>query len=308
MECRICGSNATQNDWQKGFGAFVDCEECGRYIIESNTESKFNNKWVRNALYYYVRQIAKGNVPVMLSDVSLNTNEYDVVTLEDLKNIYPKNIHERIDWILLNLVSEESDFGQQFVVSSNPIKWSAIFAINDEGHGFEDKLRSIVEILDGMNYLKIMHDYYVFTISYEGWNRINELQSNNVKSKKVFIAMWFNKSMEKERVAIKKAIRESGFLPIIIDEKEHNNQIVPEILYEIDTCEFMIADLTGGRQGVYYEAGYGLGRGKEVILTLKKGSGDSPHFDVSQTNQIRYSTPEDLFERLMKRIEATVSN
>ena len=39
-------------------------------------------------------------------------------------------------------------------------------------------------------------------------------------------------------------------------EEEHNNQIVPEIFYEIRQSNYIIADLTGHRNGVYYEAGY----------------------------------------------------
>lgn len=305
MKCKICGSEATQSDWQKGFGVLINCNECGKYIIESTGEEIFEEKWVRNALYYYIRQLAYKDLPLMLCKDSVNTKEYEVITIEDLKNIYPQNIHERIDWILLNLYNESPDFGQQIEIDSEIVKWTALFVINNEEYG-EDSLKNIVEILSDMNYLIKIRDYYDFAISYEGWKRLNILQSNKTKTKKAFIAMSFDECMDSERDAIKKAISKSGHIPILIDEKEHNNQIVPEILYEIDTCDFVVADLTGGRQGVYYEAGYGLGKGKEVILLLKNNSDDKPHFDVSQTNQIRYSSPEDLFERLVKRIEATI--
>lgn len=122
--------------------------------------------------------------------------------------------------------------------------------------------------------------------------------------KKVFIAIWFNESMEEARKIIIKAIKLCGYEPMIIDIKEHNNQIVPEIFKEIEDSEFVIADLTGHRGGVYYEAGYAMARNKEVILSCKEG--ESTHFDVAQINTIYWKEEVDLYERLIKRIKATI--
>lgn len=117
--------------------------------------------------------------------------------------------------------------------------------------------------------------------------------------------MWFdekNKELEKVRNVIKTTVKDCGFFPILIDEKEHNNQIVPEIFYEIERCVFMIADLTGQRNGVYYEAGYAKGCGRPVILTCKKSDNKRPHFDVKQQNTIFYDGLSDLSKRLKDRI------
>ena len=86
--------------------------------------------------------------------------------------------------------------------------------------------------------------------------------------------------------------------------KEHNNQIVPEIFKEIDDSEFVIADLTGHRGGVYYEAGYAMAKEKTVILSCRDG--ENTHFDVAQINTIYWQNEDDLFERLIRRIKATV--
>jgi len=154
-----------------------------------------------------------------------------------------------------------------------------------------------------------------YTIGYMGWQRIDELQKQNAKHNKGFIAMWFpeDKSMDPTREAIKDVFIETGYQISIIDEKHHNNQIVPEILYEIETSDFIVADLTGNRNGVYYEAGYALGLGKEVILTVDKNEIDedydnAPHFDVAQINQIRYQDLDDLKIQLFNRITVTVGN
>jgi len=64
--------------------------------------------------------------------------------------------------------------------------------------------------------------------------------------------------------------------------------------------------LTGHRNGVYYEAGYAHGLEKEVILTCREGDFDDQHFDVAQIATIRWKDDDDLYKKLVKRIEATV--
>lgn len=123
-------------------------------------------------------------------------------------------------------------------------------------------------------------------------------------AKKAFVAMWFDDSMKNAREAIKEAINHCGYIANIIDEKEHNNYIVPEILYEIEKSKFLVSDLTGNRGGVYYEAGYAKAIGKEVILTAKKT--EKTHFDVAQMNTIFWETEDELKDRLITRIKATI--
>ena len=92
-----------------------------------------------------------------------------------------------------------------------------------------------------------------------------------------------------------------------MDEIEHNHQIVPEMLYEIRQAKFVIAELTGHNNGAYFEAGYALGNGKEVIQLCRKDKfGEDGHFDVKQVNTILWEDTKDLQERLKNRIRATM--
>jgi nucleoside 2-deoxyribosyltransferase len=76
--------------------------------------------------------------------------------------------------------------------------------------------------------------------------------------------------------------------------------------YEIRYSKFIVCDLSGHRNGVYYEAGYGAALNKEVILTCRDDCFEKMHFDVAQINTIRWSDEEDLKLKLCKRIEATI--
>ena len=78
-----------------------------------------------------------------------------------------------------------------------------------------------------------------------------------VKKKKVFVAMCFADELNKARRKIEMAVKNCGYEPVFIDEKEHNHQIVSEIYKEIEDAVFVIADLSKQRGGVYYEAGKG---------------------------------------------------
>lgn len=114
-------------------------------------------------------------------------------------------------------------------------------------------------------------------------------------------------SERKAREAIKEAVTSCGFVPRIMDEIQHNHQIVPEMLYEIRESRFVIAELTEHNNGAYFEAGYALGKEKEVIQICKEDAfAQDGHFDVKQINTILWHDTDDLKEKLKARIRATL--
>ena len=131
------------------------------------------------------------------------------------------------------------------------------------------------------------------------WTRIDN-------RKTVFVAMSFDESMQNARKKITEAVESFGYEAMLIDIKEHNNQIVPEIFTEIKKSKFVIADLTGQRGGVYFEAGYAKALEKDLILCCKKEEQEKVHFDVAQINTIFWEDENDLYKRLRKRIESTI--
>ena len=88
--------------------------------------------------------------------------------------------------------------------------------------------------------------------------------------------------------------------------KEHNNDINDEIIGEIRSSRFIVADFTGNRGGVYYEAGFANGLNIPVIHMCKKEELKKVHFDVNHRNIIDWKTGEELYERLLNRIKATI--
>ena len=145
-------------------------------------------------------------------------------------------------------------------------------------------------------------------ITAKGWD---ELSGNvNIEpSDQCFVAMWFDDSMiDVFSSAICGGIVAAGYKPIRIDNKEHNNRIDDEIVAEIRNSKFSVADFTGQRGGVYFEAGFALGLGRSVIWLCRKDEMEKLHFDTRQYNFIIWELDKlkDLALAIERRIIATI--
>jgi hypothetical protein len=98
--------------------------------------------------------------------------------------------------------------------------------------------------------------------------------------------------------AIEPAVRDAGYRPIGVDRTEHVNRIDDEIIGRIKAGRFMVADFTGHRQGVYFEAGMMLGLARTVIWMCKDEELAASHFDTRQYNFINCKSAEEAQKRV----------
>ena len=145
----------------------------------------------------------------------------------------------------------------------------------------------------------------------KGWNRIDELHKKIVRSNQAFVAMKFNdEMMEIFKSSIKPAIEnsEKKFKALLISEEEFNDKICDRIIAEIRKSAFIVADFTGQRSNVYFEAGFALGLGIPVIWMCRKDQEDKigENFDTRQYKHIIWKDGEDLYKQLLDRINATI--
>ena len=165
-----------------------------------------------------------------------------------------------------------------------------------------------------------------YWLTLRGEQLLSENSDTASVSDSVFVAMWFADEMTSAYLnAIKPAIESPDcgtFLAYRVDNKEFNEDITDMIISSIGRSRFTVADLTGNRGGVYYEAGFARGLGQQVILTCRKDwqysvteedcegktivVQEGVHFDLNHLNIIFWSDEEELKRRLIERIKATI--
>ena len=225
----------------------------------------------------------------------------DTVNMEGLIESVPvpRTPFEQIDLIVRDLGHKTGSFGEQ--VTYDP-RTSYPIAFCRDGYEFD---RLLVAARD-LGYVELP-DSEGWTLTLEGWARSEELRAARPDSDQAFVAMWFSPDVSDAwESGIKPALDSVGYAPMRIDLKEHNEKIDDHIIAEIRRSGLVVADFTGHRGGVYFEAGFAMGLGIPLIWTCREDHIGGAHFDTRQYNHVVWSTPEDLRDRLTARIEATV--
>jgi hypothetical protein len=189
-----------------------------------------------------------------------------------------------------------------------------------EARSFDEAL-ALFELMveDGYLHMRGMNGRWIY-LTPRGFQYLEALESGGADSLQAFVAMWFDPSVgEAWRLGIAPGLRDAGYVPMRIDQKQHNNKIDDEIIAEIRRSKFLVADFTCGgdkteagkfqavpRGGVYYEAGFAHGLGMEVVFTCHKDRMGDLHFDTNHFAHIVWETPKDLREQLYNRVVATV--
>lgn len=108
-------------------------------------------------------------------------------------------------------------------------------------------------------------------------------------------------------------LKRNGITPIIISKRQTNRDLNIEIIHQLDSCDFCIADLTYARPSVYFEAGYAQRRVEVIYMArrdhVKRDQEDNRrvHFDLQMKPLILWSNPGDttFSTRLETRIRST---
>ena len=291
---------------------FIDSYDdpvCGEYALYDNPSEPPNRlddiQLFSIAKVLATQKIRGRYVPTIItSSVSGQYHEWVKRTTSELLSEYPSSINTEIDEALIN-ISKALEYPSDIYHLNELSRWY-IFSHDQKSEEY------MVSMLIELNYIKRIGntrgDQNKFQVTANGWSRIDELQTTNSDSNQAFVAMWFAPEMQEYYTSgIHPAIEGTGFKPLRIDRKEHNNKICDEIIFEIKRSRFLVADFTGERGGVYFEAGYAHGLGIPVIWIVHESEIDKVHFDTRQYNHITYNSSEDLKEKLMNRVKATIS-
>ena len=124
-------------------------------------------------------------------------------------------------------------------------------------------------------------------------------------SRDVFLIMSFEETddLEDYKAAVKEVCKSAGFQAVRTDSRpaDSTHQIIDAIHDHIQTCGFVIADLSRERPNVYYEIGYAKALDKKLVLTSKKGT--PVHFDLQGYNRVEWTGSENLKKQLTPIVE-----
>jgi len=141
-----------------------------------------------------------------------------------------------------------------------------------------------------------------------GWMKFEELQRTKSDSRKAFMAMKFRDAeldaMFQQHLI--PAVAETGFQLERLDMNPKPGLIDARMEVEIRAARFMIADLTDGNRGAYWEAGFAAGLGKQVFYTCKQEyfEKEGSHFDTNHHYTVLWQArkPQPAMEELKAAI------
>lgn len=325
-DCPICGrAEALEQSIVDFWGKEYNCRNCGQFaIIDSSFDVVENLDDCASFLFYRRKLERRNDVAVFgygdnyIKAREQQTGVFSCFKIDNdlIRASAPKDFSEKIDRILLYF-AKQSRFQGDFVTIEEEEKSSLFFVRQRfEETGIDIAAVKAAQIKFISNYLR---DNKLITpasnlasarMEIAGWSRVDGLQKNTDKNSRIaFVAMKFCKENDGLREAIKNGIIGAGYMPKIMDEHEHNNQIVPEMLYLIRKSKFVVVDESDSNLGAYYEAGYAAGFGKPVIHICNCEVFDKKvHFDVKQVNTIMWENGklDEFVDKLKKRIKATI--
>jgi nucleoside 2-deoxyribosyltransferase len=290
-------------------------QDCFDYFIDINGRKvgfKLSSQydWTTSALL-------KDNLTLLRGDIlngkwptkGLYINEEEIKKAISTSSA-PRTPKEKLDNLFQEICKLQETEGEEFMVNDH--LFDPIFTGR---HYFKN--------IDECNfYLKTLDDFGLIntkanqsgaviavSITFKGLNYNIELNESGLLSENCFVAMSFGDNMKPIRDAIKQAIADTGFKPLVIDELhiDAEKTINDEIIATIKKSRFCISDFTEQKDGVYFEAGYALGRGLKVIYTCHQDWFKQSHFDTNHFPHIIYKDPTDLYYKLKLKIEAWIS-
>ena len=299
MNCPICDfENVDHEVFNAGEMWKFMCPRCGDYKSTDSAKGTLGK----------LSKADKTRLSIIIRNRNLqklDPFEFDTININQIvETFYELSVRQKIEKLILNLSMIVSEPFEKIDLNWS-FDWPLAYAKDS------NELKKYLTYLEQQQYINIIGstqyiDQILLTI--EGWDYINEISKINVDTSKAFIAMNFDPEFsEVYDKAIKPAVESNGYNPVRVDKEEHLNLIDDFIIAEIKESKFVVAEFTGQKHGVYFEAGFAKGLGIPVIWVCKKDDMENLHFDTSHYNQIDWEDYEDLKNRLSNRIRATIS-
>lgn len=308
--CQLCNDELQNAPKNSGDSYYYACPNCGNYSL-SGTQSAVMGAaqytdTQRALLSAAVRRMASGGgQPMLTSDLAETI----------LGNTQLPNAMEQQERLIVFLGETLVEPGQVIDLKAGSMR-ATLGSITTLAAGWV--LRQAFEngSVQGHLIQSINGPYELIraTLSIQGWQTFGELQRSPRAARGAFMAMKFYDSeltnFFKEH--LKPAVARAGFNLTKLDDAPRAGLIDDRLRLEIRTSRFLIADLSHGNPGAYWEAGYAEGLGRPVIYTCRKDVFEDPeakpHFDTNHHLTVVWdpAEPQKAAEELTTIIRVTL--
>ena len=255
----------------------------------------------------------KARLTTTLVDLRVHVNRPEITRqmVEDAKNRPPLRADERADRLLRHLAQITVKVGEEVMITSDDNDvWFPTMAWSESTTDEEvDYLINYLKQEAWITDIRTIDGSHRIVVSVSGYERIRQ-QLTRQDLTRGFVAMWFHtETKEAYDNGIAPAIKSAGYEPVRIDNllatgETAMDKVDDAIIAEIRRSRFVVADFTGVRGGVYYEAGFAEGLGIPVFYSCRKDYINKLHFDTRQIYHVLWNTPRELYQGLYDRIRA----
>lgn len=286
--CPVCGGSATV--LPSGFNRFCKCPTCGDFRITPTTQVDSEIAYAVSAATREAHEQGR----------TLNLEPANILDLAEPH--LRTTVVERMDKVLAYLASRTRYPGHYYTLEPGIDYPVADAHDGKELAAYLSQLRDEQLIVTGPHFSNNVH-----TVTVGGWARIQARPRPGGEPGRCFVACWLaDEFYPAFRNAADEAIRACSYVPFWIGETPTNEGISDRILAEIRRAEFVIADFTGHRQSVYYEAGFARGLGRPVIWCCKQDDVPGLHFDTRHLGHVAWKDADDLRAKLEASIRANI--
>ena len=291
--CPLCGERKAQSLPTNTRTVYIACVSCGEYKISSEANDDLGaNEFLRFKLACWVSQQAQfGIQPMIKTDTVEWMKTHPIPGIQKRAELYLGKVIASLEGLLIGIFFCTD---RRFQVASWSFRDSDCVAI----------ARYLTD-LGALETPPAGAREGAFMLNAKGHLLYEQMVGQRATGSQAFVAMWFNTELaEAYREGIEPAVRAAGYEPLRIDQSNHANKIDDQIIAEIRRSAFVVADFTGHRGGVYYEAGFAHGLAKQVIFTCRNDALADLHFDVRQYNTIVWRDVLQLRDELQNRLLA----
>ena len=233
-KCPIClDASAHIEDAPAGRDAYeIACPRCGPYLITRTAGASDLSKYgPRHLMSAIIRNRAERGERM----------ELGILNFEHLMDSAPHvdDPFSKIDLLLGHVLRLGGRVDKPAMFNSNH-DFPLIFAEDNQEFSFYLKKGIDIGLLENAG--------TGYRLTLEGWKRLRELYKPSSQSEQAFVAMWFDKSLDKAwENGLKPALITCNLKPLRIDLEEHNEKICDRIISEIRRSCLVVSDFTGQR-------------------------------------------------------------